>query len=88
MITYCVGELRLSEDAAYKRIQAAKAAREFPAIFDALADGRLHLSGVCLLAPRLNRENADQLLAAAANQTKATIEQLIAERFPQTEAAR
>ena len=27
MFSYCVGELRLSEDAAYKRIQAARAAR-------------------------------------------------------------
>ena len=35
MFAYCVQELRLSEDAAYKRIQAARDAREFPAIFDA-----------------------------------------------------
>src|SRR5678815_3666281 len=46
MKAYCVEELRFSEDAAYKRIQAARAAREFPAIFDDLADGRLHLAGL------------------------------------------
>ena len=39
MHAYCVGELRLSEDAASKRIQAARAARQFPALLDALADG-------------------------------------------------
>ena len=36
MHAYCVEELRLSEDAAYKRIQAARAARQFPALFAAL----------------------------------------------------
>src|SRR5437870_3407703 len=46
MYEYCVGELRLSEDAACKRICAARAARKFPAIFYAVADGRLHLSAV------------------------------------------
>ncbi|TMQ69663.1 MAG: hypothetical protein E6K80_10915, partial [Candidatus Eisenbacteria bacterium] len=30
---YCVGKLGLSDDAAQKRIQAARAAREFPQIF-------------------------------------------------------
>src|SRR5512134_3619243 len=53
MFSYAVHELRLSEDAALKRIQAARAARQFPAIFDAVADGRLHLSAVTLLAPHL-----------------------------------
>jgi hypothetical protein len=82
MYSYCVHELRLSEDAAFKRIQAARAARQFPAIFAALADGRLHLAAVCLLAPHLTPDNADALLAAAAHQSKAGIEQLLAQRFP------
>ena len=33
---YCVAELRMSEDAAYKRIQAARAASDFPEILDRL----------------------------------------------------
>jgi 5-methylcytosine-specific restriction endonuclease McrA len=82
MAAYCVGELRLSEDAAAKRIQAARAARRFPAIFAALADGRLHLTGVGLLAPYLIEATADELLAAATHKTKAEIERLLAERFP------
>src|SRR3990172_6905569 len=56
MHAYCVEELRLSEDAASKRIQAARAARQFPALFTALAEGRLHLTAVCLLAPHLTEE--------------------------------
>src|SRR5688572_15741630 len=49
MFAYCVGELRFSEDAAYKRIQAGRAARRFPRLFVDVAEGRLHLSAVCLL---------------------------------------
>ena len=82
MYAYCVGELHLSEEAAFKRIHAARAARQFPAIFAAIADGRLHLSAVILLAPCLTSKNADELLAAAAHQSKAAIERLLAERFP------
>jgi len=44
MYAYCVGRLRLSDQSAFKRIRVARAAREFPAIFPALADGRLNLS--------------------------------------------
>ena len=41
MFAYCVGELRLCEQAAFKRIRAARTARQFPAIFEAVAEGRL-----------------------------------------------
>jgi hypothetical protein len=82
---YCVHELRLSEDAANKRIRAARAARQFPVIFEALADGRLHLSAVSLLASYLTSENADGLLAEAAHRTKSEVEELLARRFPRSE---
>ncbi|MEK7824716.1 MAG: hypothetical protein AAB290_06725 [Candidatus Eisenbacteria bacterium] len=85
MYAYCVHELRLSEDAAFKRIQAARTARRFPAIFAALADGRLHLSAVTLLVPHLTEETAEELLTAAAHKSKSDIEQLLAERFPRPE---
>ena len=83
MYAYCVHELHMSEDTAFKRIRAARVAREFPAIFAALEDGRLHLSAVVLLAPYLKPENADELLTAAAHKTKAGVERLLSERFPQ-----
>src|SRR5438046_10288721 len=53
MRLYCVQEFGMSEDAAQRRIHAARAARKFPVLFDAVADGRLHLPGVNLLAPYL-----------------------------------
>ncbi|HYM81796.1 MAG TPA: hypothetical protein VEY91_10365, partial [Candidatus Limnocylindria bacterium] len=85
MHAYCVHELRLSEDTAFKRIRAARTARQFPAIFDAVADGRLHLSAVVMLTPHLTPENADELIGAAARRTKAELEQLLAQHFPQPE---
>src|SRR5438876_3074749 len=81
MYAYSVGELHLSEDAAYKRIQAARAARQFPALFTALAEGRLHLAAVCLLAPHLTAENAAELIEAATYRPKSEIEELLARRF-------
>ena len=83
MYAFCVHELHMSEDVAFKRIRAARAAREFPAIFEAVADGRVHLSAVVLLAPHLTPDNADELLSAATHRTKAEIELLLAQRFPQ-----
>ena len=85
MFAYCVGELRLCEQAAFKRIRAARTARQFPAVFEAVADGRLHLSAVVLLTPYLTEETADELLAAATHKTKSEIEVLLAQGFPQPE---
>jgi hypothetical protein len=82
MYSYCVGELRLSEDAAYKRIRAARAARRFPQIFEALAEGRMHLSGLVLLVPFLTEGTHADLLKAAEHKTKSEIERLVADRFP------
>jgi hypothetical protein len=82
MYSYCVHELRLGEQAAFKRIRAARAARQFPAIFTAIAEARLNLSAVVLLAPHLCPENAEELLSAAAGQSQDAIERLLALRFP------
>ncbi|HET7904545.1 MAG TPA: hypothetical protein VFM17_08290, partial [Candidatus Eisenbacteria bacterium] len=81
MHAYCVGELHLSEDAASKRIQAARAARRFPILLDALADGRLHLTAVCLLAPHLTPGNSNDLIAAARHRRKSEIEELLLRRL-------
>jgi hypothetical protein len=82
MYAFCVGRLHMSEDAAYKRIQAGRAARQHPALFAALSEGRVHLAAVCLLAPHLTAENAPELIEAATHRSKAQIELMLAERFP------
>jgi hypothetical protein len=81
MHAYCVEWLGLSEDAAYKRIQAARAARQFPALFSAVAEGRLHLAAVCLLAPHLTAENESELMEGATHRRKSEIEEMLARRF-------
>jgi hypothetical protein len=86
MFAYCVDELGLSEDAASKRIQAARSARQFPALFGALSEGRLHLTAICLLAPYLTPENAHELMETASHRRKAEIQELLARRFPPREA--
>jgi hypothetical protein len=85
MFAYCVGELRLSEDAACKRITVARAARRFPAIFAVVAEGQLHLSALVLLAPHLTEGTVEGLLEAAAHKTKSEVDRLLAERFPQSD---
>jgi len=85
MFEYCVRELHFSEGAAFKRIRVARAALEVPALFEAIAQGRMHLSGGVLLASRLTAENAEELLGASVGKTKAEIERWIEGRFPDTE---
>lgn len=84
MFLYCVEELHLSEDCASRRIQAARVARRFPVLFAALADGRLHLTGMALLAPFFTPENFDELLQACTHRSRAQIQEWLATRFPET----
>src|SRR5688572_8257178 len=57
MFVWCQRVLHFAEGVAYKRIQAARAARQFPAIVEAVRRGDLHLTAVGLLAPKLNSDN-------------------------------
>lgn len=83
MHAYCTRRLHYSDDAASKRIQAARKAREIPALFVALDDGRLHLTAICLLAPHINADNADELIAAATHRCKWEIKEWLRRRFAQ-----
>ena len=82
MCAFLTGELELSEQMAKKLIRVGRTALKFPEIFLALADGRLNASGVILLAPWLTKENARELLAAAARRSKDEIRELLADRAP------
>ena len=82
MFSYCMNVLHFSEQATFKRIRAARMARRFPAIYGALAEGRVHLSGLIRLKPFLNRDTVDELLAAVAHKSSTEIEYLLAQRFP------
>ena len=79
---YCTEELNWTDDEAYKRVRVAQVARRFPAIFHAIADGRLNSSGVLLLKTQLSEENVDELISVAARKTRRQIERLLADRAP------
>jgi len=85
LFAWCVGVLPLSRDSALKRIDAARAARELPAIFYLVATGQLSLTAVVVLAPHLRAVSAEvskSLLEAAAGKTVEAIRLLLAGRFP------
>ncbi len=77
MFAYCTEVLHLSGAEAYLRITAARLSRKYPAVLTMLADGRLHLSGIAILAPHLTVENAETLQQAK-HKSKRQIEELVA----------
>jgi 5-methylcytosine-specific restriction endonuclease McrA len=87
LFAYCTQALRLSEHAAYGRIEAARAARRFPAILDVLESGSITLTTVTLLAKHLTPENHARVLAAARHKTKREVEHLVAELRPLPDVA-
>lgn len=87
MFAYCTRALRLSEQAAFKRITAARTARRYPVILERLAEGALTLSSIRILAPHLTGENVDALLDAAGDKSTREVEQLIAALHPQPDIA-
>jgi hypothetical protein len=86
LFRYCTTALRLSEQAAYKRIVAARASRRFPVVLERLASGSLNLSTLGLLAPILTDENHQSLLTQAGGKTKREVELLVARIVPKPEA--
>jgi hypothetical protein len=86
LFAYCTDQLRFSEDAAYNRVQAARAARRYPKILDLLADGSLSVTTVRLLSRHLTDENHASLVAAASGKSKREVEEMLARAFPQPDA--
>jgi hypothetical protein len=82
LFAYCREVLRLSEHAAYNRIEAARKGREFPLLLERLREGALNLATVRLMAPHLTRENHAALLDEASGLSKREVEELLARRFP------
>jgi 5-methylcytosine-specific restriction endonuclease McrA len=87
LYVYCRNHLRLSEFEAYLRMQVARASVAYPIIIDMLADERLTLTSVAILAKYLNTDNYLEVLGAAAHKTKCEVLELVATLHPQPEAA-
>ncbi len=82
MHAFCVRKLGMSDQAAFKRVRVARTARRFPAIFDAIAQRRLHLSGLVVLCPHLTDANHSDLLTEAFGKTRRELQKLVAARAP------
>src|SRR6188768_2802025 len=82
LYTYCIYELRFSEDAAARRAGAAKLVKRFPLLLGAIGNGELHLTGLLMLGPHLTTENILDVLGRAKFRTKKELAKLVRELHP------
>jgi 5-methylcytosine-specific restriction endonuclease McrA len=82
LFNFCVAELRFSEDEACRRIEAARLARRFPAIYPLLQTGAVSLTVLGLLKPHLTDENHRELLAGVSGSSVRQAREWLAARFP------
>jgi hypothetical protein len=82
LFTYCTQILRLSEHAAYGRIEAARCVRRFPIVLDMLAEGALTLTTAGLPAPHLTLDISQEVLATARHKSRRAVEQIVASLRP------
>ena len=82
LYTYCIYELRFSEDAAARRAGAAKLVKRFPLLLPAIANGELHLTGLLMLGPHFTPENIVEVLGRAKFRTKRELAKLVRELHP------
>jgi len=82
LFSYCTDVLRLSEDAACNRIEAARACRSFPVMLEHLASGELSLTSVRLLRRHLTPQNHEAVIARACGRSRREVEALVAELAP------
>jgi 5-methylcytosine-specific restriction endonuclease McrA len=86
LYTYCIYELRMSEDEAYRRAKAARLVHQHPELRDIVARGEIHLTGLLMIAPYLGGERHAQILERTRFRSKREIARLIAEIDPKPEA--
>ena len=65
LFAFCKG-LGFSESEAYKRCVVGRVGRRCPAILAAIEKGDLHLTGAAMIAPRMNADNASELISSRA----------------------
>ena len=82
MFDFCVARFHISESTAGKRIGAARIARRFPLLFEMVARGEIHLSGIHRIKAHLTAENQESVLEQAKHKTIREIEKLVAQLAP------
>ena len=87
LFEFCVRRLRLSESQAYHRIQAARAARDFPLVLERLRAGRVTMTAVALLREHLTDANHRQVLDWAEGRRKREVEMYVRSLDPKPDVA-
>lgn len=82
MFDYCVARWGMSEDEACRRIDLARLARSYPALYPMLASGEITLSVALVLKPILLQSNHRELFAAARGKSIREARELVALHAP------
>ena len=83
LFEFCVHQLHLSEEAAYRRIRAARAIRKFPPLSFLLRDGKITVETTALLNPFLDGPDAAALVKSCVGLRKWQVQALLAGRRPE-----
>ncbi len=86
LFDYCVRRLHLGKNSVWNRTQAANVSRRFPQVLEHLAEGKLSLSSLGVLARHLNEDNVEGLLAQAEGKTKDEVKEIVAAFEPKPAA--
>ncbi|MCA8960893.1 MAG: HNH endonuclease [Planctomycetes bacterium] len=76
---YCVEELKVPEATIGLRVQVAYASVRVPELLEALVAGRLNLTTAGRLAPHVNRENVERVIAECEGLSRAAVEEYVAQ---------
>jgi hypothetical protein len=79
---YCTRVLKLSEHAAYNRIEAARAVNRFPVILRRLVESEVSLTAITLLSAHLTPDNHVTVLEQARHKSKSEILKIAARLSP------
>jgi len=77
LFSYATKELKYSEAAAGRRIQAAKCIIEFPEVYNMLLTGDITLSAICKISSILNQDNSKEILSKIKGLSKSRLEILV-----------
>jgi hypothetical protein len=86
LFAYCTRRLRLSEDAACNRIEAARACRRFPIALEGLRSGDLTVTALRMLGRHLTAANHREVLGKAYGRSLRELEVLVATLAPKPDA--
>jgi len=86
MFVYCKDRLRMCESAIWRRLHAARLCRRVPRLVELLEAGKVHLSGLAMIEPRVSDERLEVLIDEVAGKSKREIEKMLVAASPKPDA--